>query len=509
MSSTLEKFMAGIRKVESGGNYKAVGPPTPYGRATGAYQFIKPTWGNYKGYANAKDAPKSVQDARAEQLMSGYYKKFGRWDLVAVAWHAGEGTAAKVKKNPSALNGVGDVNMSTKKYAAAVLGAAGIKATTKPGSGGSGNSGGGGGGGGGSKPKRKKKKGDGKPGDVRTAWRLPRGVAGKGGKILIDTNHLLGLAKNMTGHLATIESVRRNGNLCEERVAKLRLTDQDQLPRIRKSLATALSDDYGVGRARWLLVRDIGYVVEARERALNADRTDAQERNVLDSLVASVGGGTTKAGRAKLKRLLAGLVPKNGRSGGGSNGGGSRPGSGSNGGGSRPGSGSNGGGSRPGSGSNPGSVGKGVGAKALAIARKEVGVKETSDNYSKRIHVYQKTTGAYRQAWCASFVNWAFRRAGKTVPGGGLAAVRTWVDLARQKKSGLKLVSAANARPGDLVAYDWGGGTDFGGDAHIGILASTPKGGRWTSLDGNTSADKVELKHRSSSMGNTVFIRVA
>ncbi|QXC61374.1 CHAP domain-containing protein [Aquihabitans sp. G128] len=163
---------------------------------------------------------------------------------------------------------------------------------------------------------------------------------------------------------------------------------------------------------------------------------------------------------------------------------------------------------RPGSGT-PAKTG-GVGRKALAIGRKEVGVHETSDNWSTRIGVYQKTTGAYRQAWCASFVNWALRRAGKTVPGGlSLAGVSTWVGLARQKRSGLRLVSAADARPGDLVAYDWGGGTDFGSDGHIGIVATSPKGGRWTALEGNTSAGKVEIKHRSSSMGNVVFIRVA
>lgn len=67
---------------------------------------------------------------------------------------------------------------------------------------GGGSGGGDGDGGGGTKPKRKSKSD--KPGDIRTAWRLPRG---KGGKIIIDTDHLLGLARNLTGHLATMESV--------------------------------------------------------------------------------------------------------------------------------------------------------------------------------------------------------------------------------------------------------------------------------------------------------------
>lgn len=167
-----------------------------------------------------------------------------------------------------------------------------------------------------------KKKPEAKPGTDRTAWRLPRNTAGGAGKIVIDTDYLLQLSRSLTGHLATVESVRRTTHAYEQEVAKLRLSDQDQVRRIRQGLAAAVSDDHGVGRVRWLMVRDLGYVIEARERALGADRTDAQHKRVLESLVASVGGGTTKAGKRKLQRLLAGLAPAPSK-GGSSTGGGS------------------------------------------------------------------------------------------------------------------------------------------------------------------------------------------
>ena len=76
------------------------------------------------------------------------------------------------------------------------------------------------------------------------------------------------------------------------------------------------------------------------------------------------------------------------------------------------------------------------------------------------------------------------------MPGGGWAAVATWVRNAEQGNNGLKFVSAEDARPGDIVAYDWGGQNDFGSDGHIGFLDSTVKDGKFTALEGN-NADAV------------------
>lgn len=120
--SELEAFMAAIRKVESGGRYKAQGPSTKYGRATGAYQFLDSTWAGYGGYKRAMDAPPEVQDARARQLMSTYFNSFGSWRLVAIAWHAGPGAARKAARNPNYAKSIRDVNISTDQYANRVVG---------------------------------------------------------------------------------------------------------------------------------------------------------------------------------------------------------------------------------------------------------------------------------------------------------------------------------------------------------------------------------------------------
>ena len=97
--------------------------------------------------------------------------------------------------------------------------------------------------------------------------------------------------------------------------------------------------------------------------------------------------------------------------------------------------------------------------------------------------------------WCASFVTWALEKAGHKMPGGGWAGVATWVRNAEQGGNGLKLVSAEEARPGDIVAYDWGGQDDFGADGHIGFLDSDVKDGQFTALEGN-NADAVNAVPR-------------
>lgn len=112
----IDAFMAAIRQIESGGNYTVLGPPTPYGRASGAYQFLDSTWGGYGGFTRAADAPPAMQDERARQLMTQYFNQFGSWDLVAIAWHAGPGSAERVASGQVTPDQFHDGYASTQTY---------------------------------------------------------------------------------------------------------------------------------------------------------------------------------------------------------------------------------------------------------------------------------------------------------------------------------------------------------------------------------------------------------
>lgn len=90
----IDAFMRAIKAQESQGwdnPYEAIGQPTEWGRATGAYQFLDGTWGGYGGYARAMDAPPELQDQRAREMMQEYYNQYGDWDSVAAAWFSGPG----------------------------------------------------------------------------------------------------------------------------------------------------------------------------------------------------------------------------------------------------------------------------------------------------------------------------------------------------------------------------------------------------------------------------------
>lgn len=88
---TLARYMAALRSVESSGNYKAVGVPTPWGTAKGAYQYLDSTWANYGGYSSADQAPPEIQDEKAAADMQRIYDENGSWDAVSATWYSGPG----------------------------------------------------------------------------------------------------------------------------------------------------------------------------------------------------------------------------------------------------------------------------------------------------------------------------------------------------------------------------------------------------------------------------------
>ena len=80
-------ILATIRALESGGNYTArAGQST----ASGAYQFLDATWGNYAGYPSAWQAPPQVQDAKATEHMRAILDAHdGDISAVPVVWYIG------------------------------------------------------------------------------------------------------------------------------------------------------------------------------------------------------------------------------------------------------------------------------------------------------------------------------------------------------------------------------------------------------------------------------------
>lgn len=72
-----------------------------------------------------------------------------------------------------------------------------------------------------------------------------------------------------------------------------------------------------------------------------------------------------------------------------------------------------------------------------------------------------------------------------------------------------------NPQPGDIVAFDWNGGSNFNdGQEHIGIVRTVSGGSSFTTVEGNTGnpgggKDGVYVKNRGTNLGyDVVFIRV-
>ena len=77
--TALQDLMARIRAAESTNNYAADRAPKSRGKetASGAYQYIDSTWGNYGGYPRAVMAPPEVQDRRMMEDLRRRYERYG------------------------------------------------------------------------------------------------------------------------------------------------------------------------------------------------------------------------------------------------------------------------------------------------------------------------------------------------------------------------------------------------------------------------------------------------
>lgn len=126
----IDAFMAAIGGLESGGNYNAQNPSG----ASGKYQIMPANWGPWAEKAGlGRNAPRTPenQEIVARHVMSDYYRQFGNWRDVAIAWFAGPGAVG----DPSAERR-SDGNMTVRDYANSIMdrmGEAGAGTASGPG----------------------------------------------------------------------------------------------------------------------------------------------------------------------------------------------------------------------------------------------------------------------------------------------------------------------------------------------------------------------------------------
>jgi hypothetical protein len=121
-------------------------------------------------------------------------------------------------------------------------------------------------------------------------WRIPRNVAGTGGRIVVDTALLWQLARQLTDHLATVETAYHRCRRASADLERMRISDAQTARRLRAALDEAVDGRHGLRLIPGYLSRDVGYVVEARDRALRADTDNRHERRSLERLIGSLAG---------------------------------------------------------------------------------------------------------------------------------------------------------------------------------------------------------------------------
>lgn len=123
----------------------------------------------------------------------------------------------------------------------------------------------------------------------------------------------------------------------------------------------------------------------------------------------------------------------------------------------------------------------GTAEKVLAVARRELGSKESpanSNNVKYNTWYYGRTVSGAAYPWCMAFVQWVFAQAGVPLP---LRTASCAALMNAAKKAGQWVTK--DYRPGDVVIYDFPGGaaTD-----HCCIVERvTPAG--VAAIEGNTS----------------------
>jgi CHAP domain/Putative peptidoglycan binding domain len=114
----------------------------------------------------------------------------------------------------------------------------------------------------------------------------------------------------------------------------------------------------------------------------------------------------------------------------------------------------------------------------LRTARSQIGYREGPNNANK----YGAAYGMNNVAWCQQFVWWVFRQAGAGAQMPKTAVTRVAYPWYRKNRA---VVSLANARPGDVVWFDYS--TALKPVSHVGIVEKNLGGGRIQTIEGNTN----------------------
>lgn len=137
-------------------------------------------------------------------------------------------------------------------------------------------------------------------------------------------------------------------------------------------------------------------------------------------------------------------------------------------------------------------------ADVVRIALGEVGYTEGRNNSNK----YAPANGqANNQPWCGSFTDWVLRTAGLK---GEPSSVWTPAGLQAYRKAGRAIDRNGPAQAGDVVYFDWQGGTGTQGVDHVGIVVQPRLDGQIETVEGNTSPSNAG----SQSNGGGVYRRV-
>ncbi|TDD31544.1 CHAP domain-containing protein [Actinomadura sp. KC06] len=142
-------------------------------------------------------------------------------------------------------------------------------------------------------------------------------------------------------------------------------------------------------------------------------------------------------------------------------------------------------------------------AKMIAEARKSIGMSGRPNKITKE---YAERHGDefLRAAWCDMAVTYWARHSGNAsaVLPGGDRAYTVWHAQDFQKAgrwhSGTT-ASVNQAKPGDIVFFDWGATNSIGAIDHVGVVEKVLGGGRLQTIEANTG-DACKRRVRSSSV---------